>query len=85
MMEETLPRIRAPNPHLGPSFPRRRTQIAMGRSWNRELFVEKEFETRETVLEPRSHESVIKTGSIDLTGIENRSDRSSLTDSEDPV
>jgi hypothetical protein len=47
--------------------------------------VEKEFEKRETVLEPRSHESVIKTDSIDLTGIENQSDRSSLTDSEDPV
>jgi hypothetical protein len=36
--------------------------------------VEKEFETREIVLEPRSHESVIKTGSTGLTGIENRSD-----------
>jgi hypothetical protein len=40
---------------------------------------------RETVLEPRSHKSVIKTGSTGLTGIENRSDWSSLTDSEDPV
>jgi hypothetical protein len=47
--------------------------------------VEKEFEKRETVLEPRSHELVIKTGSIGLTGIENWSDRSSLIDSEDPV
>jgi hypothetical protein len=47
--------------------------------------MEKEFEKRETVLEPRSHESVIKTSSTGLTGIENRSDRSSLTDSEDPV
>jgi hypothetical protein len=44
--------------------------------------VEKKFEKRETVLEPRSHESVIKTGSTSLTDIENRS---SLTDSEDPV
>jgi hypothetical protein len=44
-----------------------------------------EFEKRETVLEPRSHESVIKTGSSGLTSIENRSDRSSLIDSEDPV
>jgi hypothetical protein len=44
-----------------------------------------EFEKRETVLEPRSHESVIKTGSTGLTGIENWSDRSSLTDSEDLV
>jgi hypothetical protein len=40
---------------------------------------------REIVLEPRSHEPVIKTGSTSLTGIENWSDRSSLTDSEDPV
>jgi hypothetical protein len=56
----------------------------MGRSWNQELFVE-EFKMRETILEPRSHESVIKTGSTSLTGIENRYDRSSLTDSEDPV
>jgi hypothetical protein len=47
--------------------------------------VEKEFEKRETILEPRSHESVIKTSSTDLTGIENRSERSSLTDSEDQV
>jgi hypothetical protein len=47
--------------------------------------VEKEFEKRETVMEPRSHKSVIKTGSTGLTGIENRYDRSSLTDSEDPV
>jgi hypothetical protein len=29
-MEETLPRMRVPNPHLEPRFPRRRTQIAMG-------------------------------------------------------
>jgi hypothetical protein len=47
--------------------------------------VEKEFEMRETVLEPRSHESVIKTGSTGLTGIENQSDQSSLIDSEDLV
>jgi hypothetical protein len=44
-----------------------------------------EFEERETILLPRSHELVIKTGSTGLTGIENRSDRSSLTDSEDPI
>jgi hypothetical protein len=31
--------------------------------------MEKEFEKRETVLEPRSHESVMKTGSTDLTGL----------------
>jgi hypothetical protein len=47
--------------------------------------VEKEFEKRETVMELRSHELVIKTGSTDLTGIENQPGRSSLTDSEDPV
>jgi hypothetical protein len=29
-MEETLPRMRVPNPHLESRFPRRRTQIAMG-------------------------------------------------------
>jgi hypothetical protein len=28
-----------------------------------------EFEKRETVLEPRSHESIIKTGSTGLTGL----------------
>jgi hypothetical protein len=44
-----------------------------------------EFEKRETILEPRSHESVIKTDSTGLIGIENRSDRSSLIDSEDLV
>jgi hypothetical protein len=44
-----------------------------------------EFEKRETILEPRSHESVMKTSPTGLTDIENRSDRSSLTDSEDPV
>jgi hypothetical protein len=37
---------------------------------------------REIVLEPRSHESVIKTSSTGLTGIDNRC---SLIDSEDPV
>jgi hypothetical protein len=47
--------------------------------------VEKEFQKRETILEPRSHESVMKTGSTGLTGIENRSDQSSLTDGEDLV
>jgi hypothetical protein len=47
--------------------------------------VENEFEKRETVLEPRSHESVIMTGSTGLTDIKNRSDRSSLTDNEDSV
>jgi hypothetical protein len=47
--------------------------------------VEKEFEKRETVLKPRSHQSVMKTNSTGLTGIENRFDQSSLTDSEDPV
>jgi hypothetical protein len=47
--------------------------------------VEKELEKRESVLEPRSHESVIKTGSTGLTSIESWSDQSSLTDSEDPV
>jgi hypothetical protein len=47
--------------------------------------VEKEFEKRETILELRSHKSVMKTGSTGLTGMENRSDRSSLTDSEDLV
>jgi hypothetical protein len=47
--------------------------------------VEKEFKMKEIVLEPRSHESFIKTGSTGLTGIENQSDWSSLTDSEDPV
>jgi hypothetical protein len=44
-----------------------------------------EFEKREIVLEPRSHESVIKAGSTGLTGIEIWSDQSSLTDSEDPI
>jgi hypothetical protein len=44
-----------------------------------------EFEKREIVLEPRSHESIIKTSSTGMTGIENQSDRSSLTDSEGPV
>jgi hypothetical protein len=44
-----------------------------------------EFEKREIVQDPRSHESVIKTGSTGLTGIENWSDQSSLTDSEDPA
>jgi hypothetical protein len=44
--------------------------------------VEKEFEKRETVLEPMSHELVMKIGSTGLTGIENQS---SLTDSEDPI
>jgi hypothetical protein len=47
--------------------------------------VEKEFEKREIVHDPRSHESVIKIGSTGLTGIKNWSDQSSLTDSEDPA
>jgi hypothetical protein len=33
--------------------------------------MEKEFEKRETVLERRSHESVMKTSSTGLIGIEN--------------
>jgi hypothetical protein len=47
--------------------------------------MEKEFEKREIVLEPRSHESVMKTSSTGLTDIENWSSRSSLADSEDLV
>jgi hypothetical protein len=50
-------------------FTEKKLKSPWGRSWNRELFVEKEFEMRETALEPRSHKSVIKSDSTGLTGI----------------
>jgi hypothetical protein len=73
--------MRVPNPHLEPRFPRRRTQIIMGEVLEPRAFhggVCKEG----NCLGERGSRAVLETVVTDLTGIENRSDRYLLTDSE---
>jgi hypothetical protein len=80
-MEETLPRMRIPNPHLEPRFSRRRTQIAMGvvlepRALRGGVCKEGNY------LGERGSRAVLETVVTGLTGIENRFDQYLLTDSE---
>jgi hypothetical protein len=73
--------MRVPNPHSGPRFLRRRTQIAMGEVLELRALhggVCKE----ENYLGERGSQAILETVVTGLTGIENRSDRYLLTDSE---
>jgi hypothetical protein len=77
-MEETLPQMRVPNPHLEPRFPWRRTQIAMGEVLEPRALhggVCKEG----NCLGERGSRAVLETVVTGLTGIENWSDRYLLT------
>jgi hypothetical protein len=81
MMEETLPRIREPNPHMESRFPQRRTQIAMGEVLESRALrggVCKEG----NCLGERGSRAVSETVVTGLTGIESRFDQYLLTDSK---
>jgi hypothetical protein len=80
-MEETLPQMRVPNPYLEPRFPWRRTQIIMGEVL--ELRALRGGVCKEgNYLGERGSRAVLETVVTGLIGIENRSDRYLLTDSE---
>jgi hypothetical protein len=74
--------MRVPNPHLEPRFPQRRTQIAMGEVLEpRALHGEGVCKEGNCLVE-RGSRAVLETIVTGLTGIENRSNRYLLIDSE---
>jgi hypothetical protein len=81
-MEETLPRMRVPNPHLEPRFPRRRTQITMGEVLEPRALCGEGVCKEGNNLGERGSQAVLETVVTGLIGIENRSDRYLLIDSE---
>jgi hypothetical protein len=74
--------MRVPNAHLEPRFPRRRTQIAMGEVLERRALRGEGVCKEGNCLGERGSLAVLETVVTGLTGIENRSDRYLLTDSE---
>jgi hypothetical protein len=78
-MEETLPRMRVPNPHLEQRFPRRRTQIAMGEVLEPRALRGEGVCKEGNCLGERGSRVVLETI---VTGIENWFDRYLLADSE---
>jgi hypothetical protein len=74
--------MRVPNPHLEPRFPQRRTQIAMGEVLEPRALHREGVCKEGNYLGERGSQTVLEIVVTDLTGIENRSDRYSLTDSE---
>jgi hypothetical protein len=74
--------MRVPNPHLEPRFPWRRTQIAMGEVLEPRALHGEGVCKEGNCLGERGSRAVLETVVTGLTGIENRSDRYLLTDSE---
>jgi hypothetical protein len=72
----------ASNPFSKSRFPRRRAKITNGETWESSGVHGRLLLKWGTVLEKEFHESVLETGVSSLTGMEDRSDRSSLTESE---
>jgi hypothetical protein len=54
--------MRAPNPHLGLGFPRRKDQITMGEALEPRALHGERVRKRETIEERGSHRSVLETG-----------------------
>jgi hypothetical protein len=82
MMKETLPRMRVPNFHLEPRFPRRRTQITMGEVLEPRALRGEGVCKEGNCLGDKGSQAVLETVVTGLTDIENRSDQYLLTDSE---
>jgi hypothetical protein len=74
-MEETLPPMRVPNPHLEPRFLWRRTQIAMGEVLELRALCGEGVCKEGNCLGEKESRAVLETVVTGLTGIENWSDR----------
>jgi hypothetical protein len=82
LRESPRPRMRVPNPHLEPRFPRRRTQIAMREVLEPRALRGEGVCKEGNCLGDKGSQAVLETVVTGLTDIENRSDQYLLTDSE---